>query len=130
MEERLKYNYMDVKKRCKELLSLVDELSQMGTFFGATGENVIDLISEYDIRGGKHPMTTGSIIEAFRPDKIKIGIIPKFRKLGEQERAQWAAAAKCQERWATGACETMREAVLRGCFESSRCGCGKAKHER
>ena len=43
------------------------------TIFGATVENIIDLISEYELRGGKHPMSSKSIKEAFRPDKVKIG---------------------------------------------------------
>jgi len=50
-----------------DLVSLFEYLLEnKGTLMGATFENIIDLITEYENRGGKRPMTTESIQQAFR----------------------------------------------------------------
>ncbi|MCK4786886.1 MAG: hypothetical protein KAV87_24225 [Desulfobacteraceae bacterium] len=58
-------------KKISDALAGID--SRSATICGATLENILDLIYEYEIRNGKHPMSSKSIKKAFRPDRIKIG---------------------------------------------------------
>ena len=80
MEETLKHKFRDIEQKCRlisesahDIHKAIEGLSKTGTFFGITSDNVIDLVREYRIRNGKMPMTSKSIQEAFRPDKIEIG---------------------------------------------------------
>lgn len=87
MEDRLKYKYSKIVDMCvtlgndaSKLRGYVDDLAKNGMFFGATAYNIIDLLAEYELRGGTMPMTSESIKKAFsrsndielkEPDSLK-----------------------------------------------------------
>ena len=99
MEEILKRKFNDMEQKCREISEsahdihkLIEGLSKTGTFFGMTGENIADLHCEYELRNGKMPMTSESIQEAFRPDKIEISEQSMKRFWGQPAFARWFQA--------------------------------------
>jgi len=59
---------VEVKFPINQLYERCDDFRLMGMSF----QNIMDLRNEYLIRGGKEPMTSESIRNTFRPDKIEV----------------------------------------------------------
>ena len=101
MKERLKYKYVEMVNDCIALSDTAKKLRRQIDNLAETDGHIIDLITEYESRGGTMPMTSESITKAFRPDKVKIGTLPNIDFV---------------KKWATDASKAMRNAASADAF--------------
>jgi len=89
------WNGQNVTIKKNDLLSAL--MDNTFILFGMTMQNIIDLKREYQNRGGVETMTSESIQEVFRPDKVKVPSYSRsiiaasmgYKTVGEPAWAYW-----------------------------------------